>query len=146
MMKSQSTMEMLFGEKTTSLEAWKLRLDDGVHPSLIQIADIIEANSDEVLPAWFVEHLCKRLRNPDKPKRGRPRAIRPDKAIELFAALMYPLLVKDFQNERRSMSARGQKRLKTDQPPSERAARMIQRAYYKHMNWEAVRNLISSQK
>ena len=146
MIKSQSTMEMLFGENTTSLEAWKLRLDDGVHPSLIQIADIIEANSDEVLPACFVQHLCKRLRNPDKPKRGRPRAIRPDKAIELFAALMYPLLVNDFQNERRSMSARGQKRLKTDQPPSERAARMIQRAYYKHMNWEAVRNLISSQK
>jgi len=63
MIKSQSTLETFFVEKTTSLEAWELRLDDGVHPSLIQIADIIEANSDEVLPAWFVEHLCKRLRN-----------------------------------------------------------------------------------
>ncbi len=29
MIKSQNTMEEFFGEKTTSLEAWKLRLDDG---------------------------------------------------------------------------------------------------------------------
>ena len=115
-------------------------------PSLEKLADIIEANSDAPLPFWFVEHLCTRLRHPDKPKRGRPRSNTPKKTIEMFAALTYQLLLKDFQEERKSASSEGQRRLKSDQPPSERAARIIQRNYYKHMTWEAVRNLISSQK
>ena len=70
MSKTKSRLDDLFGE--TNLVAWQRRLDEGEVPSLVQIADIIETNKDKVLPNWLVEHLCKRLRNPDKPKRGRP--------------------------------------------------------------------------
>jgi len=144
MSNSKLTMEELFGEN--SLHLCKYRLDNNEIPSLEKLADIIEANSDAPLPDWFVKYLCTRLRHPDKPKKGRPRSNKPDKTIEMFAALTYQWLLKDFQEERKSASAAGKTRLKSDPPPSEHAARIIQRNYYKHMTWQAVRNLISSQK
>ena len=143
MSESKTTFDELFGE--TSLFVWKRKLDEGEIPTLAQIADIVEANKSNSFPDWFVEHLCKRLRFPDKPKIGRPRS-EPDKTIEMFAALAYLFLLKEFQEERKSASAKGHKRLKSDQPPSERAARLIQRNYYKHKDWKAVLNQISSQK
>lgn len=47
-----STMEELFGE--TNVSAWKRRFDRGEVPSLVQLADIIEANKDVVLPPWLI--------------------------------------------------------------------------------------------
>jgi hypothetical protein len=143
MTKTKSNVEELFGE--TSLVAWKNRLDGGEVPSLAQIADIIEANKDEPLPDWFVEHLCKRLRHPDKPKIGRPKSTKSD-TIDMFAAFMYQLLLKEFQEERKFGLPRGQRRQKAGQPPSERAARLVQGNLYKHKDWKAVLNQISSQK
>jgi hypothetical protein len=142
MSESKSTFDELFGE--TSLVAWKRRLAEGDVPSLVQIADIIEANKDEVLPAWFVEYLCNRLRFPDKPKRGRP----PSKASykDMFARHLYQVDLERYQAELKSALASGHKRLKSDQPPNERAARAIQRAFYKHMTWRAVLNMMSSRK
>jgi hypothetical protein len=141
--KNKSTFDYLFGE--TSLGVWKQRLDAGEAPSLAQIADIIETNSDEVLPAWFIEHLCKRLRNPDKPKKGRPPSTKPY-TTHLSAAYFYQMLLAEFQKERKSASPADRNRAKREPSPSERAARMVQRQFYKEMNWKAVLNLISSQK
>ena len=143
MTKTKSTMEEHFGE--TGLFAWKKRLDGGEVPSLAQIADIIEANKDEPLPEWFVEHLCKRLRHPDKPKIGRPKSTKSDN-VDMLAALMYQWLLKEFQEERKSGLPRGQRRQKAGQPPSERAARLIQGNFYKHKDWKAVLNQISARK
>jgi hypothetical protein len=143
MSKTKSSLDYLFGE--TSLFAWKQRLDGGEVPSLAQIADILEANKNELLPGWFVEHLCKRLRHPDKPKIGRPRSTKSD-TIDMFAAFAYQCILKEFQGEKKSGLARGQKSGKNDQTPSERAARIIQANFYKHKDWKAVLNLISSRK
>jgi hypothetical protein len=143
MTKTKSNLEEAFGD--ASLFAWKKRIDGGEFPSLVQIADIIEANKTQRLPDWFVEYLCKRLRNPDKSRIGRPRSIKSD-TVDMFAALMYQLLLKEFQQEKKSGLARGQSRQKADQPPSERAARLIQRNFYKHKDWKAVLNQISAQK
>jgi len=77
-----STLDELFGE--TSLVAWKRRLDGGEVPSLAQIADSIDVNKDEPLPDWSVEHLCKRLRHPDKPKIGRPSQLTPTPSLSLL--------------------------------------------------------------
>jgi hypothetical protein len=129
----------------TGLVTWKRRLDEGVAPSLLQIADIIEANSDEVLPAWFIEHLCKRLRNPDKPKRGRPPSTRPY-TTHIFSAYLYQMLLAEFQKERKSASPADRNRAQREPPPSERAARIVQGKFYKEMDWKAVRNLILSRK
>ena len=112
---------------------------------MVQIADIIEANKEEPLPDWFVEHLCKRLRNPDKPKIGRPRSSKSD-TIDMFAAFAYQCMLKEFQEEKKSGAVAGQKYKKPSQTPSERAARIIQERLYKHKDWKAVRNQISSQK
>jgi hypothetical protein len=142
MSKSKSTMEELFGE--ASLSAWKRRLDGGEVPSLVQIADIVEANKNEPLPGWFVEHLCKRLRNPDKPKRGRPALKKSNR--DIFAGHLYQVELRKYQAERKSALASGRKRAKTDQPPNERAARYIQQSFYRHMTWQAVLNMMSSRK
>jgi hypothetical protein len=141
--KTKSSFDYLFGE--TSLFVWKRRLDGGEVPSLPQIADIIEKNSDEVLPAWFIEHLCKRLRNPDKPKRGRPPSTKAY-TTHIFAAYLYQVLLAEFQKERKSASPANRNRAKREPPPSERAARIVQGNFYKEMDWKAVLNLISSQK
>ena len=140
MSKTKSSLDVLFGD--TSLFAWKRRLDEGEVPSLAQIADIIEANKSEPLPDWFVEHLCKRLRNPDKPKRGRPRSTK-SYATDMFAAYLYQMLLSEFRRERKSL---GRARTKDEPTPSERAARIVQRKCYRWMDWKAVLNLISSQK
>ena len=141
--KTKSSFDHLFGE--TSLFVWEQKLDRGVVPSLAQIADIIEANSDEVLPVWFIEHLCKRLRNPDKPKRGRPPSTKPY-TTHIFAAYLYQMLLAEFQKERRSASPADRNRAKREPSPSERAARIVQGNFYREMDWKAVLNLISSQK
>ena len=112
---------------------------------MAQIADIIETNSDEVLPAWFIEHLCKRLRNPDKPKRGRPPSTKPS-TTHIFAAFLYQMLLAEFQKERKSASPANRNRANRGPSPSERAARIVQGNFYKQMDWKAVLNLISSQK
>ena len=135
-----STLDELFGE--TSLVAWKRRLDGGEVPSLAQVADIIEANKNEILPAWFVEHLCKRLRHPDKPKRGRPRLKESFK--DMFARTLYLVELDKFQAERKSALASGQKRAKGEPPPNELAARYVQKTCYKHKTWRAVLNMMSS--
>jgi hypothetical protein len=140
MSKTKSSLDVLFGE--TSLFAWKRRLDGGEVPSLAQFADIVEANKSEPLPDWFVEHLCKRLRNPDKPKRGRPRSTK-SYATDMFAAYLYQMLLSEFRRERKSL---GRARTKDEPTPSERAARIVQGNCYKRMDWKAVLNLISSQK
>lgn len=140
MSKTKSSLDELFGE--TSLVAWQRRLDEGELPSLVQIADIIEANKDKVLPNWLVEHLCKRLRNPDKPKRGRPPSKESYK--DMFAYHLYQVELAKFQAERKSSLASAQKRAKTDPPPNELAARYIQKTFYKYMTWRAVLNMMSS--
>ena len=140
MSETKSRLDDLFGE--TNLVAWKRRLDEGEVPSLVQIADIIEANKDKVLPNWLVEHLCKRLRNPDKPKRGRPPSKESYK--DMFAYHLYEVELAKFQAERKSALASGQKRAKTDPPPNELAARCIQETFYKYMTWRAVLNMMSS--
>jgi hypothetical protein len=137
---SKDSIYELFGE--SSLFTWKRRLDEGEIPSLVQIADIVEANRSEPFPDWFVEHLCKRLRNPDKPKRGRPRSTK-SYTTDIFAAYLYQMLLSQFKTELKSS---GRARAKTEPPPSERAARIVQKNCYKWMDWKAVLNRISSQK
>ncbi len=131
MSKSKSSLYELFGE--TSLTAWERRLAEGDVPTLVQIADIIEANKYEVLPLWFVEHLCNRLRFPDKPKRGRPPSKESPK--DMVARHLYQVEL---------ALASGQKRAKSDPPPNELAARYIQEAFYKYKTWRAVLNMMSS--
>jgi hypothetical protein len=138
--KTKSSLDDLFGE--TNLFAWKRRLDGGEVPSLVQIADIIEANKDVVLPRWLIQHLCKRLRFPDKPKRGRPPS--KESYIDMLARCSYQVELAQFQAKRKTAIASGQKRARSDPPPSELAARYIQKAFYKDMTWRAVLNMISS--
>jgi hypothetical protein len=85
--------------------------------------------------------LCDRLRNPVKKKRGRPPSKRDDVPIE-GVKLFYQMLLELFQNEvlPRSTSK------KNLPPPHERAARQVQKVWFKNMDWKAVLNLLSSQK
>jgi hypothetical protein len=94
------------------------------------------------LPPWFIAHLCNRLRFPDKPKRGRPPS--KESPRDMLARCVYQVELAKFQAKRKSALATRQKRARTDPPPNELAARYIQQAFYRHMTWRAVLNMMSS--
>jgi hypothetical protein len=126
----------------TSLLNWKRKLNQGTLPSLGELADLIKANCAEPMPPWLVEHLCHRLRNPEKKKKGRPPS-KPDIYKITFAKAMYWVVLKEFQSEAQSRSAR---KGGVAPPPHDRAAKYIQELYFEHMSSKAVLNLLSSRK
>jgi hypothetical protein len=135
-----STTEELFG--ATNVSAWKRRFDRGEVPSLFQLADIIEANKDVALPPWLIKHLCNRLRNPDKTKKGRPPSKK--STTDMFAVCMYQVELARLQAERKSSLASGKKRARSDPPPNEIAAGLVQRTFYKSKTWRSVLNMMAS--
>jgi hypothetical protein len=62
----------------------------------------------------------------------------------MLARCSYQVELAKFQAKRKTAFASGQKRARSDPPPSELAARCIQKAFYKDMTWRAVLNMISS--
>src|SRR5262249_62092736 len=57
----------------TSLTRWERLIGEGKLPSKEQLADILEANAGEPLPAWLIELAAKGLRGELKRRAGRPK-------------------------------------------------------------------------
>ena len=126
----------------TSLSNWKRKLDAGTPPSLSQLADLIEANSDQTMPSWLIDHLSDRLRNPEKKKKGRPPS-KLDTIRSTFARYLYEMMLEQFQNEVKSQSISKKEDLPS---PHERAAQVVKKSVYPEKSWRAVLNLLSSRK
>ena len=69
-MSQDSNLFELFGP--TSLKRWERLIAEGGVPSKQQLADILEANTGEPLPAWLVILAAKALRGEQKQRAGRP--------------------------------------------------------------------------
>jgi hypothetical protein len=132
----------------TSLLNLERSIAEGKIPAAVELAAILEANSEKQLPAWFIATVVKSLRGELKRRPGRPKA---SPLLEIRFALAkarYPLYLAWLQKRQRSSGLEGWSAVRRkhwwDGPPHERAARIVTQRWLRHMNWKAVLNRISS--
>jgi hypothetical protein len=136
----------LFGP--TSLQHWERLVGDGEVPSKLELADILEANSDKQLPAWFVEIVAKSLRGTLKKRPGRPKQSTLSQIRFEVAKYKYHRVLSWLQKRERSCGSKGLSILRGkvcwSGPPHERAAKMVTAKWLTHMDWRSFLNRVSS--
>jgi hypothetical protein len=132
----------------TSLLNLERSIADGKMPSGPEIAAVLEANSDKLLPPWFIAIVVKSLRGELKKRPGRPKE---DSWAEIrfaIASWKYTHYLAWLQKRQRSCGLVGWAAVRGKDwwtgPPHERAARIVTRQWLKHMSWNAFLNRISS--
>ena len=129
------------------------KLKRGDYLSGLELAAIIEANADQVLPAEFREYLVRFLRGSEKAKRGpKPRS---DPGYQLKLELLVikyerALRVAQLVDRcaRAKARARGGRLPRTKEAASELAQRYLQKSWglFPDLTPAALHNLISSQR
>jgi hypothetical protein len=138
----------LFGSTTVlNLER---SIKAGQIPTAAELAAILEANPDKLLPPWFVAVVAKSLRGKLHKKRGRP------KEDGLFAVARFEIAKAEYfrylawlQKRERSCGLVGWTVIREQHwwtgEPHQRAARIVTERWLKHMNWRSFLNKISPQ-
>ena len=136
----------LFGP--TSLLNLERSIADGKIPTAAELADILDANSERPLPAWFIAIVVKSLRGELTRRRGRPKESFLSETRFEIAKWKYPLYLAWLQKREGSSGLDGWSAVRGKDwwagPPGERAARIITKRWLKHMNWRAFLNRVSS--
>jgi hypothetical protein len=121
----------------------------GKMPTGAEIAAILEANSDEPLPPWFIAIVVKSLRGELKKRAGRPKEDSWAETRFAIAKWKYPRYLAWLQKRQRSSGLIGWSAVRGKDwwtgAPHERAARIVTKRWLKHMSWQAFLNRISSQ-
>jgi hypothetical protein len=132
----------------TSLVNLERSIADGKMPTGPEIAAILEANSDEPLPPWFITIVVKSLRGELKKRPGRPKESSLAELRFAIASWKYPRYLAWLQKRQRSSGLDGWAAVRGKDwwtgPPHERAARIVTKQWLKHMSWNAFLNRISS--
>jgi hypothetical protein len=132
----------------TSLHRWERLVKDGEIPSPQQLADIIDANADKQLPAWFLDLVGKSLRGKLRGKPGRPKQNALSQIRFAVAQAEYPKLLRWLKNREHQSGLKGWSVLQGQQwwsgPPHERAARIVTARWLRHMSWKSFLNRLSS--
>lgn len=132
----------------TSLINLERSIADGKTPTGPEIAAILEANSDEQLPPWFIEIVVKSLRGELKKRAGRPKESWLSEIRFAIARGKYQRYLEWLQKRQRSSGLGGWPAVRGKDwwtgPPHERAARIVTERWLKHMSWQAFLNRISS--
>ena len=123
-------------------------IEKGKIPTAVELAAILEANSEKPLPAWFIATVVKSLRGELKRRPGRPKA---SPLLEIRFALAkarYPLYLAWLQKRQCSSGLEGWSAVRGKDwwagPPHVRAARIVTKRWLKHMSWQAFLNRVSS--
>jgi hypothetical protein len=144
----QPTLFELFDDK--SLHNCRRMLDNSDIPTRGQLADVLEANADQPLPAWFIALLVKSLRGELKRKAGRPKESFRLWWRFLAAEQDYPRRLAWLRNREQTVGLKGWSLLKGKDwwsgPPHERAAKMAVKRWRLHMSWKSFLDRISSKK
>jgi hypothetical protein len=132
----------------TSLLNLERSIADGKMPTSPEIAAILEANSDEPLPPWFITIVVKSLRGELKKRPGRPKDNSLAEIRFAIARWKYPRYRAWLQKRQRISGLDGWAAVRGKDfwtgPPHERAARIVTKQWLKHMSWQAFLNRISS--
>jgi hypothetical protein len=133
----------------TSLLNLERSIADGKTPTGPEIAAILEANSDEQLPPWFIEIVIKSLRGELKKRAGRPKESWLSEIRFAIARWKYQRYLAWLQKRELSSGLVGWAAIRGKDwwtgPPHERAARIVTAQWLKHMSWRAFLNRLSSQ-
>ena len=135
----------------TSLLNLERSIAEGKTPSGPEIAAILEANSDEPLPPWFIEIVVKSLRGELKKRAGRPKESWLSEVRFAIARMaisrVYLAWLQKRQAFRSGLVGWAAVRGKDwwTGPPHERAARIVTAQWLKHMSWRAFLNRMSSE-
>ncbi len=140
------TLYDLYGP--TSLVNLERSIGEGGIPTAAELAAVLEANSEQPLPSWFVALIVKALRGELKNKRGRPKQSTLSEFSFVVAEWKYRIYLAWLQKRQQSVGLEGWSAVRgTDWwtgPPYERAARMVTARWLRHMSWKAFLNRVSS--
>lgn len=145
---NEPTLYDLFDE--TSFGYWELQLRNGREPTPAQLADLIDANPDQPIPAWLGPVLSKGLRGKLKIKRGRPARDRHQENRLWLAKCDYQLsLAEQRQAKRKASTTAARKstpRGSAQMPVHERVADEVIRRWRLPMSVRSFLNEVASRK
>ena len=145
---TQPSLYELF--ETTSLQNCQRLLDNGEIPAPKLLADILEANADRPLPAWFIELVSKSLKGELKRRPGRPKETFFARCRFAAAEHEYLALLKWLVKREKTLGLKGWSILRGKEwwagPAHERAAKIITERWRLHMSWRSFLNRVSSEK
>lgn len=133
----------------TSLLNLERSIAEGKIPTAGELASVLEANFERPLPPWFAEMLVKSLRGELKRRPGRPKQTFLMEISFTIAKGKYHRCLAWLQKRERSLSGlKGWSAVRNqewwDGPPHERAARIVNARWLKHMHWRTFLNRVSS--
>jgi hypothetical protein len=131
----------------TSLLNLERSIADGKMPTGPEIAAVLEANSEEPLPPWFITIVVKSLRGELKKRPGRPKESWLAKRCFAMAKRNYPAYLAWLKKREATSGLDGWPAVRGKDwwqgPPHERAARIVT-AQWLNMSWRAFLTRISS--
>jgi hypothetical protein len=122
---------------------------NGKIPTAAELADVLEANSERPLPAWFIAIVVKSLRGELTRRRGRPKESFLSETRFEIAKWKYRRYHAWLQKREASSGLEGWSAVRGKDwwtgPPYQRAARIVTARWLKHMSWRSFLNRVSSQ-
>jgi hypothetical protein len=132
----------------TSLLNLERSIAEGGIPTAMELAAILEANSEKPLPPWFIAMVVKSLRGELKRRPGRPKDSALSEIRFAIARAQYPLYLAWLRKREHSCGLEGWPAVRGKDwwtgPPHERAARIVTEQWLKQMSWKAFLNRVSS--
>jgi hypothetical protein len=145
MTKLQSAYD-LFGP--TSLLNLERSIAEGRIPTAAELAAVLEANSEDPLPQWFLALVVTGLRGELKKKRGRPKESILSEISFVLAKAKYRRYLAWLRKREGSSGLEGWPAVRGKDwwtgPPHERAARIVTQRWVRQMSWRAFLNRLSS--
>jgi hypothetical protein len=133
----------LFDE--ASFRYWEREISKGRFPTSLELADLLDANSDSIIPSWLNPIIIQGLRGNLRGRAGRPPATVWENMILQVAIAQYEDYLSQEQAHEKASNLTGESALHVGSP-HERAARRVTAHWLPHMNWRSFLNLVSSRK
>jgi hypothetical protein len=119
-------------------------------PTSAELAELLKANSDEIIPTWLNPIIAQGLQGKLKQRAGRPPATALQNIIRQVAIAQYPRYLAWLKAREKRSGLAGWSLIRQSAwwvgPPHERAARMVTARWLSHMDWRSFLNRISSRK
>jgi hypothetical protein len=134
----------------TSFVYWERETSQGHLPTPAELTELLEANSDEIIPTWLNPIIVQGLQGKLKQRAGRPPTAALQNMLLQVAIAQYPRYLAWLTKREKRSSLTGWSLIRKSAwwvgPPHERAARMVTARWLRHMDWRSFLNRVSSRK
>jgi hypothetical protein len=125
---------------------WEKEISEGRLPTSAELADLLEANSENAIPSWLNPIIVQGLRDKLRGRRaGRPPATTLQTMTLQVAIAQYEDHLARLRTREKASGPTGESALRV-QSPHERAAKMVTARWLPHMDWRSFLNRVSSRK